>query len=141
VESVLRRLSEVYRHEYRVYGRILEHVRRQRELIDRGAPYAEIGAELARKRELLQEIEGIEDGIADERARWRSRRQDMDGASAKELMGLLAGVAELVERIIDAERENEVLLTSQRRRGPRPLVSVRGAAARYRCASTVEVER
>ncbi len=141
MESTLRRLIEVYRREQRLYGEIREHVSRQRELIEAGASYGEINKELARKRDLLGEIEELERGIEADRALWRRRRHGLDGGQAAELMAILAEVTRLVEDIIGRERENEVLLTSRRRRSAKPVVSVRGATMRYARMSGAGVER
>lgn len=141
MESTLRRLIEVYQRERVLYGEILDRVHRQRELISAEASYAEINSELARKRELLLEIESLEAGIQQDRVVWQRRRHELDGKQAKSLIGLLSDVTGLVETIISRERENEVLLTSRRRSGPRAPVNQREAAERYQAQNSVGVER
>jgi len=141
MESILLKLVAVYGKERSLYARILERVHRQRDLIASGASYAEINAELARKRDLLLEVEALEDGVQRERALWKSRRQELDGLEAQRLIALLADVTDLVETIITRERENEILLTSRRRNGPRPVVSEREAVASYQAQNGAGVER
>ena len=140
MESKLQRLIDVYAQERRLYGEILRHVRCQRELIDAGAGYAQINAELARKRELLQEVEALERGVREDRELWRQRRHELDGGGAKLLLALLAEVTVLVEEILERERENEILLTTRRRRALAPLAGLRQAAASYRRHGGAEVK-
>ncbi len=141
MEESLRRLIDVYRRELALYREIREHVARQRELIESGCAYSEINMELSLKRDLLMTIEGLEQGIRDDRELWRLHRHRLDGRSAKVLMELLAEVTGLVEVILNEERENEVLLTSRRRHGLRPVANARRAAASYRSHSHRELER
>ncbi len=140
MEESLRRLIEVYQRELALYGEIRQHVMRQRELIESGCAYSEINAELTRKRDLLMAIEDLEQGIRRDRELWRMHRHRLDGRSAKILMELLAEVTRLVEEIMGEERENEILLTSRRRHGLRPVMNARRAAASYRSHSRAEVE-
>ncbi len=140
MEETLRRLIEVYQCELALYREIRERVTRQRELIEAGCAYSEINAELARKRDLLMEVESLEQGIRRDRELWRVNRHRLDGRSAKILMELLAEVTALVEEILAEERENEVMLTSRRRHGLRPVMSARRAAASYRSQSRLEVK-
>ncbi len=141
MEESLRRLIDVYRRELELYREVRRHVATQRELIESGCAYSEINTELSRKRELLMKVEGLEQGVRDDRELWRLNRHRLDGRSAKILMELLAEVTGLVELILNEERENEVLLTSRRRHGLRPVVNVHRAAASYRSHSQSELER
>ena len=135
MEETLRRLIDVYRRELELYREIRVRVARQRELIESGCAYSEINTELASKRELLMEIEALEQGIGADRELWRRHRRHLDGRSAKVLMELLAAVTGAVEEIISEERENEILLTSRRRHGLRPVTNAKRAAASYRSHS------
>ncbi len=141
MESVLRRLIDVYQEERELYHQIRDHVQRQRKLIEERASYAEINKELLRKRNLLLDIESFEKQIRGERSLWQQRKHELDGALAGRLMSLLAEVSNLVEEIIALERENEILLTSRRRGLSRPVVDQREAAVTYGKHSHVEVER
>ena len=141
MESVLRRLIDVYLDERDLYARIRRHVQTQRDLIEARAGYGEINEQLVIKRDLLLEIEGLEGRIRDERSIWQQRKHELDGALAGSLMHLLADISQLVEEIISMERENEILLTSRRRSLSRPTKCIREAAASYASHSPVEVER
>ena len=141
INSTLQRLIAVYRQERTLYGEILERVHRQRELIEAGAAFREINAELTRKRELLLAIESLEASVQADRAIWQRRRHELDGREAKSLIGLLSDVTGLVETIMARERENEIRLTSRRRSGPQPAVSQPEAVAAYREHNGAGVER
>jgi hypothetical protein len=141
MEATMRRLCDVYRQERESYYEILDHVQKQRTLIESGASYAEINRELALKRDILIEIEHLEKGIHTDRELWRRHKHTLDSAMTETLMGLLTDVSSLVEVILERERENEVLLTSRRRNRVRTGVGIRNAAAAYRTQSLVEVER
>ncbi|MBN2169887.1 MAG: hypothetical protein JW819_01045 [Candidatus Krumholzibacteriota bacterium] len=141
MQATLQRLIDVYRREREIYGRIRAEVSQHRQLIEAGRPYREINEALTAKRDLLGEIERLEAGVRREQELWRRHRHALDGREATTLMRLLAEVTALVEEILAAERENEVLLTSRRRLGPRPVVSRERALATYRFQSGAEVER
>jgi hypothetical protein len=141
MESVLRRLIDVYIEERDLYGRIRDHVLRQRTLIEQRATYAEINEELVIKRDLLLRIEKLEGQIRQERSVWQRRKHELDGGLAGRLMLLLAEVSQLVEEIITMERENEILLTSRRRNLSRPTANQEEVARNYANHSLVEVER
>jgi len=138
VEALLGKLIHVYRREIRIYREILDLVKQQREEILSGASYAEINESLRGKRDLLVEIEKLEEGIRNERELWQRRNRSHDGDSAATLMVLLAVVTEAVEGILDAERENEMLLTTRRRNGLKPVTSRASATSRYRIQESVE---
>jgi len=141
MQATMQRLIDVYRREREIYGRIRDEVAGHRQLIEAGRPYREINEALAAKRDLLAEIERLETGVRREQELWRRHRHALDGRDATALMRLLAEVTTLVEEILAAERENEILLTSRRRLGPRPVVSRDRALASYRTHSGAEVER
>ena len=132
METLLQKLIQVYRKEVRLYREILILVRTQREEILSGASFAEINEGLRRKRELLLEIEELETGIRREKDLWQRRHRALDGEAAANLMVLLAVVTEAVEEILGLEKENEILLTTRRRHGLRPVTSVESASRSYR---------
>lgn len=138
MEALLDKLIRVYRREIRLYGEIRRLVDQQREAILSEASYAEVNESLRAKRELLVEIEELEAGIRGEKELWQRRNRARDGESAATLMLLLALVTESVEGIIEAERENEVLLTTRRRRGLGPAIGAELARRRYRVQESME---
>jgi len=138
MEALLQKLIQVYRKEIRLYREILLLVRSQREEILSGASYAEINEGLRRKRELLLEVEELEKGIREEKDLWQRRQRQLDGEAAANLMVLLADLTEAVEEILTMERENEVLLTTRRRHGLRPVTSAGRAERSYRQQEQVE---
>lgn len=138
MEDALRRLIDVYWRERELYRQVRGHVARQRELIEAGRSYAEINAELTRKRDLLEEIATLEGSVLADRELWQRRRHRLDGSLARSLMTLLAEVTGLVETLLEEERQNEILLTSRRRHGVSTAVNARHAAASYRNHSHLE---
>jgi flagellar biosynthesis/type III secretory pathway chaperone len=58
---------------------------------------------LQAKRELLDEIRSVDEGLATDRAWWVSARRDLPAASGGELMQILEAVSVTVERILALE--------------------------------------
>jgi len=138
MEALLEKLIRVYRREIRIYREIQELVVRQKEAILSGASYGEVNESLRAKRDLLLEIEKLESEIRNEKELWQRRNRSHDGDSAATLMVLLAVVTESVEGILEAERENELLLTTRRRRGLKPAIGSERARRRYQVHESVE---
>ncbi len=138
MEALLEKLIHVYRREIRIYREIRELVERQREEILSGASYAQINESLRAKRDLLVEIEELEEDIRNEKELWQRRNRSHDGESAATLMVLLAVVTEAVEGILEAERENELLLTTRRRNGLRPVIGSAKAKRSYQIQESAE---
>jgi hypothetical protein len=138
MEALLDKLIHIYRREIRIYREILSLVKRQKQEILSGASYAEINESLRGKRDLLLDIEKLEEGMRNEKELWQRRNRSHDGESAATLMVLLAVVTEAVEGILEAERENELLLTTRRRNGLRPVIGSAKALRRYQVQESVE---
>ncbi|MBC8367911.1 hypothetical protein H8E52_10910 [bacterium] len=138
MEALLEKLIHVYRREIRLYREIHELVNRQRQEILSGASYGQINESLRAKRDLLVDIEELELGIRNEKELWQRRNRSHDGESAATLMVLLAVVTEAVEGILEAERENELLLTTRRRNGIRPVIGSAKAKQSYQVQEIVE---
>jgi len=138
MEALLEKLVRVYRREIRIYREIRLLVEQQKQAILSGASYAEVNESLRAKRELLLEIEEMESEIRREKELWQRRNRAQDGESAATLMVLLALVTEAVEGILETERENEVLLTTRRRRGLKPAIGADAARRRYRVQESME---
>lgn len=140
MQALIEKLIRVYQRERELYREILHRVRCQRALIDDGRSYPEINEELKAKRDLLLDIDSLEASIREERQIWQSRQRGFDGEQARQLMALLTEVTELVEQILNMERENEVLLSSRRVRGVKPVVRQTDAVASYRANKLMEVK-
>ncbi|MDP6418812.1 MAG: hypothetical protein QF492_03810 [Candidatus Krumholzibacteria bacterium] len=139
MRNPLETLTDVYRKEGILYRRILDEVREQGEEIRSGASYRDINEGLRRKRDLLKEVELLESGIREERKLWNRRKKFFSTEDAGKLMTLLEEVTLAIEEILEAERENEIHLTTRRRKSVPVIASADKVRNQYRKESRVEV--
>jgi len=112
---LLDRLLGLYAEQERLYGEVLDLSRRQRELIQAGAPLVEVRAVLEQKKSRLQTISRLDLAEARCKDQWRDGRRSWSAEGRTRLHRALEAVGRVIEDILVCEQENDLELLQQSR--------------------------
>jgi hypothetical protein len=115
MNEVLARLEKIYRQQLDIYDEVLELADAALAVARDAGPLSRLNAILARKQQLLAEIDRLDALAAPDRL-W-SRDQGRSTAEASQLRQPLSQVALRIEQILDREREMERWILLQREEG------------------------
>lgn len=102
-------LYEGYCRQKSLYESLLVISTLQHELLSRGENEGMIEA-VQEKGRLIEQIQAIETELTEARAKWPEIRTEMTSPLREELEGIVGQVRELIESILEKDRESEVLL-------------------------------
>jgi len=107
------RFVELLREEESIYGEVLEFARKQSALVE-GGQAEELLTVLAAKGELIGRLTGLGSELGPMKESWKASRDSLPGDERAVVEGLLASIAELLEKIIAEENAAEDLIGKQR---------------------------
>lgn len=105
-------LAAAYRGIERRYAELEALSRRQHELLAGGAGLPEVRSLLERKRTLLDSIRTEEARVAEEKSWWSRVRRDLPAHETRDLLRVLDGVSDRIERALALEADCRALLTA-----------------------------
>jgi len=108
-DSWAKMLCEGYCRQKSLYEALLVISTLQHELLSRGENEGMIEA-VQEKGRLIEQIQAIETELTEARAKWPEIRTEMTSPLREELEGIVGQVRELIESILEKDRESEVLL-------------------------------
>ena len=111
--QLLDRLLGLYTEQERIYGEVLDISRRQRELVQDGAPLARIRSLLDAKKTRLATINHLESTEETSKQQWRQGRREWSAESRATLHRALESVGHVIEEILACEEENDRELLQQ----------------------------
>ena len=116
MNEVLARLERIYLQQLEVYDQVLDLADKALQLAREARPLGELDAILAQKRQLLSEIDRLDELAAPDRD-W-SRDHDRSALESSQLRQTLGKISRRIEEILGREREMErwVLLRRENHR-------------------------
>lgn len=103
--DTLPRLRRAYRQQQEAYEEVLRLAREGARRVYAGEPLPRLQEVNLRKRECLARVEQIEREIAEDKHAWHAAQPR--GPEARELHAMLQQLTDLIEQILDCERETD----------------------------------
>jgi hypothetical protein len=113
--ELLNRLLGLYSEEQQLYTKVLHLSQRQGQIIDRGAPLADVRTILEQKKSCLDVISRLEATEHNHRQEWEINRTRFSARSRNLLHAALQEVSTLIEEILACEENNDLKLIQQTR--------------------------